>query len=325
MTRCLAILLPLLLFCSCASPDPGPDDDGRLRVAFISKSYTDPFWLDAIDGAQRAAEELGVELLLYAAKDETHVVEQVQIVENMIQLQVDGIVLAPVDSNALAPAVLKVNQAGIPITVIDTGISEGDIVTFAATDNVLCGAMAADRLADRLGARGKVGVIACPPSILPCREIMNGFVEGVRKYPGLEMVGSPLGVPFCDQSFNATTDLLTAHPDLDGLYVFGGPAVLCAAQAAGAFMTNRGGDLMVLGRGSIGKAGLGDLEAVKRGELDSMVAQFPAKMGYSGVDSVVKFRHGIESLPFTDTGVVLVTKDNVGEFIRQIESGEPLL
>ena len=325
MTRCLAILLPILLLCSCASPDPDPAADGRLRVAFISKSYTDPFWLDAIDGAQRAAEELGVELLLYAAKDETHVVEQVQIVENMIQLQVDGIVLAPVDSNALAPAVLKVNQAGIPITVIDTGISEGDIVTFAATDNVLCGTMAADRLADRLGARGKVGVIACPPSILPCREIMNGFVEGLGKYPGLEMVGSPLGVPFCDQSFNATTDLLTAHPDLDGLYVFGGPAVLCAAQAAGAFMTNRGGDLMVLGRGSIGKAGLGDLEAVKRGELDSMVAQFPAKMGYSGVDSVVKFRHGIESPPFTDTGVVLVTKDNASEFIRQIESGEPLL
>lgn len=319
------ILLPLLLLCSCAVPGPDPAADGRLRIAFISKSYTDPFWLDAIDGARRAAGDLGVELLLHAAKDETHVVEQVQIVENMIQLQVDGIVLAPVDSNALAPAVSKVNQAGIPITVIDTGISQGDIVTFAATDNVLCGTMAADRLADRLGARGKVGVIACPPSILPCREIMNGFVEGLGKYPGLEMVGSPLGVPFCDQSFNATTDLLTAHPDLDGLYVFGGPAVLCAAQAAGAFISNLGGDLMVLGRGSIGKAGLGALEAVKRGELDSMVAQFPAKMGYSGVDSVVKFRHGIESPPFTDTGVVLVTKENVDEFIRQIESGEPLL
>ena len=154
---------------------------------------------------------------------------------------------------------------------------------------------------------------------------MSGFVEGLRKYPDLEMVGSPLGVPFCDQSFNATTDLLTAHPDLAGLYVFGGPAVLCAAQAAGAFGKDLGGDLMLLGRGSIGKAGLGDLEAVKRGELDAMVAQFPAKMGYSGVNSVVQFRHGIESPPFTDTGVVLVTKENVDEFIRQIESGDPLL
>ena len=325
MTRCVATLLPLLLLWACAAPGPDPAHDGRLRIAFISKSYTDPFWLDAIDGARRAAEELGVELLLHAAKSETHVVEQVQIVENMIQLEVDGIVLAPCDSNALSPAVFKVNQAGIPITVIDTGIAEGDIVTFAATDNVLCGTVAADRLADRLSDRGKVGVIACPPSILPCREIMNGFVEGLRKYPDLEMVGSPLGVPFCDQSFNATTDLLTAHPDLAGLYIFGGPAVLCAAQAAGAFGKNLGEDLMVVGRGSIGKAGLGDLEAVKRGELDAMVAQFPAKMGYSGVDSLVKFRRGFESPPFTDTGVVLVTKENVDEFIRQVESGEPLL
>ena len=324
MTRCLAILVPLLL-CSCAAPGPDPAADGRLRIAFISKSYTDPFWLDAIDGAQRAAEESGVELLLHAAKDETHVVEQVQIVENMIQVGVDGIVLAPCDSNALAPAVLKANQAGIPVTVIDTRISEGDIVTFAATDNVLCGTMAADRLADRLGARGKVGIIACPPNILPCREILNGFVEGLGKYPGLELAGSPLGVPFCDQSFNATTDLLTAHPDLDGLYIFGGPAVLCAVQAAGAFGKKLGGDLVVLGRGSIGKAGLGELEAVKRGEIDAMIAQFPAKMGYSGVDSIVKHRRGVESQPFTDTGVVLVTKENVDEFIRQVESGEPLL
>jgi len=314
-----------LLLWACAAPGHDPSTGGMPKIAFISKSYTDPFWLDAIDGAQRAAADSGVELLLYAAKDETHVVEQVQIVENMIQMGVDGIVLAPVDSDALAPAVLKVNQAGIPITVIDTGISEGEIVTFAATDNVLCGTMAADRLADRLGARGKVGVIACPPSILPCREIMSGFMEGLGKYPGLKMVGSPLGVPFCDQSFNATTDLLTAHPDLDGLYVFGGPAIHCAAQAAGAFGKDLGEDLMVLGRGSIGKAGLGDLEAVKRGDLDAMVAQFPAKMGYSGVDSVVKFRGGIESPPFTDTGVVLVTGENVDEFIRQVESGEPLL
>ena len=317
----LATLLPLLLLSACAAPDSDPSNDGRLRIAFISKSYTDPFWLDAIDGAERAAEKLGVELLTHAAKDETHVVEQVQIVENMIQIGVDGIVLAPCDSNALAPAVLKANQAGIPVTVIDTGIREGDIVTFAATDNVLCGAMAADRLADRLSTGGKVGVIACPPSILPCREILSGFVEGLREYPALELVGSPLGVPFCDQSFNATTDLLTAHPDLAGLYIFGGPAVLCAAQAAGAF----GRDLTVVGRGSIGRAGLGELQAVKRGELDAIVAQFPARMGYSGIDSVVKFRRGIESPPFTDTGVVLVTKENVDEFIRQIESGESLL
>lgn len=326
MTRYLATLLPLLLLCwACAAPGSDPATDGRLRIAFISKSYTDPFWLDAIDGAERAAEESGVELLIHAANDETHVVEQVQIVENMIQVGVDGIVLAPCDSNALAPAVLKVNQAGIPITVIDTGISEGDIVTFAATDNVLCGTMAADRLADRLSARGKVGVIACPPNILPCREILSGFVEGLRKYPELELVGSPLGVPFCDQSFNATTDLLTAHPDLDGLYILGGPAVLCAAQAAGAFGKILGGDLTVVGRGSIGKAGMGELEAVKRGEIDAMVAQFPAKMGYSGVDSIIRYRRGFESPPFTNTGVVLVTKENVDEFIRQIESGEPLL
>ena len=65
-----------------------------------------------------------------------------------------------------------------------------------------------------------------------CRDLYTGFLERLKKYPEMDLVGAPLGVPFCDKTFDAVTDLLTAHHDLDGIYVFGGPSVLCAVKAA---------------------------------------------------------------------------------------------
>ena len=318
MTRCVAPVLFLLLLSGCLVTCQEKVSEGRLTVAFIPKSFTDPFWLDAIAGAERAAGELGVELLVSSTRDETQVVEQVQIVENMILRGVDGIVLAPSDSDALVAAVLKANKAKIPLATIDTAVSSGDTVTFAATDNILCAGMAVDRLAARLGGKGKIAVISCTMSVSTCRDLYTGFLERLKKYPEIDLVGAPLGVPFCDKTFDAVTDLLTVHPDLGGIYVFGGPSVRCAVKAAQAFGKSLGTDLLLVGRGSIGKAGARDLEAVKRGELDAVVVQFPAKMGFAGVESIVNFYQGVRSPEFTNTGVALVTRENVDEFLAQI-------
>ncbi len=319
MTGRFTAVLLLSLLSACLVTCGEQVSEGRLTVAFIPKSFSDPFWLDAIAGAERAAEELGVELLVSGTKDETQVVEQVQIVEDMIQLGLDGIVLAPSDSDALVSAVLKANEAKIPLATIDTAVSGGDTVTFAATDNVLCAGMAADHLAARLGREGEVAAISCTQSISTCRDLYNGFVERLKDYPEMELVSTPLGVPFCDKTFDAVTDLLTAHPDLDGIYVFGGPSVLCAVKAAQAFGRDLGTDLLIVGRSSSGPAGERDLEAIRDGELDAAVVQFPGKMGFVGVESIVNFHRGTVSPAFTNTGTALVTKENVDEYLARIE------
>lgn len=319
MTRSFASVLFLFLLSGCLVTCREQVSEGRLTVAFIPKSSSDPFWLDAITGAERAAEEMDVELLVSSTNYETQVVEQVQIVEDMIQLGLDGIVLAPSDSNALVAAVLKANEAKIPLAIIDTAVTGGDVVTFAATDNVLCAGMAVDRLAARMGGKGKIAAISCTQSISTCRDLYNGFVDRLKEYPGMELVGTPMGVPFCDKTFDAVTDLLTAIPDLDGIYVFGGPSVLCAVKAAQAFGRNLGTDLLIVGRSSIGQAGARDLKAIKEGDLDAAVVQFPGKMGFAGVESIVHFHQGTDYPEFTNTGTALVTRENVDEFLAQIE------
>ena len=119
----------------------------RLHVAFIVKSSTDPFWLDAIAGGRRAAEGLNIDIEVLTPIDESNIAEQVAMVEDVVQKGVDGIVLAPVDSDALVGAVERANEAGIPVAAIDTGVNGGKLVTFSAADNIRAAMMAADRLA----------------------------------------------------------------------------------------------------------------------------------------------------------------------------------
>ena len=317
--RALSAILLLLLSACAPLPEAGKGSKAPLTIALVTKSYTEPYWLDAIAGGKQAAEELGVELLVISPRNETSVVEQVEIVENMIQRGVDGLVLAPCDSDALIQAVKKANRANIPVTAIDTDVNGGTKVTFAATDNVLNAKMAVDRLASRLGGRGKVSVIACPQTISACRDLYQGFMEGLKMYPDLDLVGAPLGVPFCDQSFNATMDLLQAHQNLQGIYVFGGQAIMCTVEAAKAYGKKLGENFWIVARSSAGKSGAMELKAVRDGELDAAVVQFPFQMGFRGVKSIVDFYEGETYPHFTDTGVALVTKENVEEFIEAVE------
>ncbi len=319
MIRILSAFFCLLFLSFFLSACGTQGSEDQLKIAFIPKSFTDPFWLDAIVGAELAAEKWGVKLMVNSPSDDTKVVEQVQIVENMIQLGLDGIVLAPSDSDALLSAVLKANAAKIPLSIIDTDVNGGERITFAATDNNLCSSMAVDHLVARLGGKGKIAAISCTQSISTCRDLYNGFVERLKKYPGMELVSTPLGVPFCDKTFDAVTDLLTAHPDLRGIYVFGGPAVLCAVKSAQAFGRKLGTDLFLVGRSSNSRAGAKDLEAVKQGELDAVVVQFPEKMGFFSVESIVNFYKGTSSPAFTNTGTELVTAKNVEEFLAKID------
>ena len=85
MRALIAILLLLLSACAPLTPEEGKGSKAPLTITLVTKSDTEPYWLDAIAGGKQAAEELEVELLLVSPRNETSVVEQVKIIENMIQ------------------------------------------------------------------------------------------------------------------------------------------------------------------------------------------------------------------------------------------------
>ena len=301
----------IALGCGDRPSDGSGTSEGRLHVAFIVKSTTDPFWLHAIRGGRRAAESLKIDLEVLSPIDEANIAEQVAMVEDVVQKGVDGIVLAAVDSDALVDGVERANEAGIPVAAIDVGVDGGKLLTLSATDNIKAAIMAADRLAESLGGSGKVAALICKQTISSCRKMLAAFEQRLEDHPGLELVAAPVAVPYCEKAYNATTDLITAHPDLRGLFVFGGQANTCAPEAAMAVGKNLGKDLWIVAR----NAGEEELEAIRTGRLDATIAQFPENMGFAGVQSIADFHLGKPVPTFIHSGTELVTAENVGQYL----------
>ena len=127
--------------------------EGKKTIAVIPKSQAHIFWQTVHAGAIAAGLDLGVKILWKAPTTEIDYNEQVRIVEDFITQKVDGIVLAPTDRKALVPYIERAAKEGIPLTIFDSGADTSQYVSFVATDNYQGGVMAAERMAEILGAK----------------------------------------------------------------------------------------------------------------------------------------------------------------------------
>ncbi len=129
----------------------------KYRIAVIPKGTTHEYWKSVHAGAARAAKEAGnVEIFWKGPLLESDTEGQINVVQEFITKKVDGIVLAPLDSQALVAAVKDAKRQGIPTVIFDSGLrDENNVVSYVATDNYDGGAKAAKRMAEVLGEKRK--------------------------------------------------------------------------------------------------------------------------------------------------------------------------
>ncbi len=278
----------------------------KRQIAVIPKGTTHIFWQSIHRGAIDAGKEAGVEIFWNGPDREGDREKQIQIVEDFLTQKVAGIVLAPNDSKALVPAVEKIAARGVPCVIIDSGIETDKIVSFIATDNYQGGALAAKRMGQILGGKGKVIVVKYSPGSASTTERENGFIDTITKeFTGIQIVDTKYGMDTVETSLQATEDLLTKNAELDGLFACNESTSVGALRALQS--QGRAGKMKMIGF----DAGKLLLEGVKNGHIDSLVVQNPYKMGYEGVKAVVARIDGKDVPKKMDTGVVLVTKDNM--------------
>src|ERR1700733_10100068 len=159
----------------------GQSAGGTHGIAVIPKGSTHDFWKSIHAGANAAGKEFGYEIYWNAPELETDRERQIQIVEDFIVQKVDGLVLAPVDKDAMVPVVEKLASVKIPCAIIDSAISTDKYVSFVATDNYKGGVMAARRMGKILDGKGKVVVIKYAPGSASTTERENGFIETLGK------------------------------------------------------------------------------------------------------------------------------------------------
>lgn len=289
-----------------ASAAAGTGTSGKaLTIAVIPKGLTHVFWQSVKAGAEKAGQENGATIKWDGPQKESDTAGQIGVVENAITGKVDAIVLAPLDKAALVGVIGKAKAANIPVTIFDSAADTEDYVSFVATDNKKGGAMAAERLGKLVGGKGKVAMIPVQPNSASTGDRESGFEETMKaKFPGITVVRSNYGMSDRSLSLKVTEDVLTANPDIIGIFGSNEPSAVGALQA-------------LKNRNLIGKVKLVGFDHTKqlessldKGELDSLVLQNPYKMGYEAVKTIIDLKSGKTPEKRIDTGVVLMTKEN---------------
>src|SRR5437016_11671423 len=183
---------------------PAAGSNKKFTIAVIPKGTTHEFWKSIHAGAIKAAREstsqgTEVELNWKGPLREDDREQQIQVVEGFSSQGVNGIVLAPLDNRALVRPVEEAKRAGVPTVIIDSGLESDAIVSFFATDNRKGGRLAAERMGELLGGEGKVLMLRYQEGSASTQDREDGFVEGLKKYPGIELISG-------DQYAGATRD-----------------------------------------------------------------------------------------------------------------------
>lgn len=321
----MRFVLCVLVAAACSSKRATPASSA-LSIAVIPKGTSHEFWKSIHAGAIQAEQELA------AAGDTVHVIwkgplreddreMQVQVVEGFISQGVQGLVLAPLDRRALVRPVEEARKAGVPTVIIDSGLETDSIVSYVATDNYKGGTMAADRLGQVLGGKGNVLVLRLQEGSASTEERERGFLEQIKtKFPGITVVSSDqYAGPTRETAKRASENLLNR---------FG-------ADLQGVFTPNESSTIgMLLALQDIGKAGKVKfvgfdasqilVDAMRGHQLDGIAVQNPMRMGYLGVKTIVARLRGQPVEKHIDTGVTLVTPENLDQPEMQAVINPPI-
>ncbi|RKN05988.1 ABC transporter substrate-binding protein [Streptomyces radicis] len=281
---------------------------GPLELAVVPKAVGHEFWNTVRAGAECAAEQAGdVTVEWDGVTAETDVEGQVNLIQNFVTRQVDGIVYAATDSAALAPATDQAVGAGIPVAMIDSGTDpQPDDVPLYATDNHAAAVEAANLLAGELGeGEHDVALIEFQPGSQTNSERVEGFSEGLARHDNLNLVGQQPSHSDVNEARRVTEDILTANPDLAGIFAANEPSVLGAAQAVEA--AGRSGEIVIIGW----DAAPDEIAGLRDGQISALVVQNPFRMGYLGVENMVAHLRDGTPLTSADTGVTFLTRENI--------------
>ena len=274
-------------------------------VGVVPKGANHIFWQTVHAGAIKAAREFHFEVEWNAPTLEVDSSRQIEIVESMINRRVAGIVLAPVDRQALVGVVERAAREGIPVAIFDSAIDTSRIVSYVATDNTEGGRMAARRLGEVLGGKGKVGVIGFMPGSASTMEREDGFQSEIHAhFPAIEIVGMQFGMADRAKAMAETENILTAHPDLAGLFADNESSSSGAVQA---LKSRRAAGVKLVAFDASDQL-IADL---RDGAIDSLVVQNPFRMGYESTRAIGVKLAGQTPPAKIDSGATLVKREDL--------------
>ena len=283
----------------------------EVTIALVTKAMDSEFWVSVADGAKAgAAERPGVKLTIVAPDREINVDQQVSILEDQVRRGVKALVVSPAGSAQVMSALELASSRGIPVVLIDTDAPFAKKVSYIGTDNRRGGQLAAKCLVDRLAGKGEVALISGVPGNESQDARAQGFIDAVAQVPGMKLVAQQPANSERSLGLTVMENILTAHPDVKGVFATNDQMALGAMEALDA----RGlrGKIAIVGFDATKEA----VQATVDGKLAGSVAQNPRAMGQKGVEAALAALDGRPVDKRIDTGTELVTKENSEKYLR---------
>ena len=296
------------------APEETPEEpaagESKGVIALSLKTVTnDAFQAAQADAVQAAVEAAGYEFQLVTAGSETEVSTQVTQIEDLVTKGVDGIVIDPMDANAVLPAMQKAKDAGIPVVLTDSAVAEGNedlYITYIGTDNYAASKEGAEYLTEALENKGNVILVRGANGNSVGEARANGYKDGLGD--GITLVGEQPGDWSNDVAKQVVENMLQANPDVAGIMTCSDvmlDGILEACSDAGLenvlIMSFDGSD--------------DGLAYIKEGKVLGSMAQFPDVMGSKAVEILTGVIEGtldpstVES--YIDSGTICYNADNI--------------
>ncbi|QGG98560.1 substrate-binding domain-containing protein [Streptococcus dysgalactiae] len=274
-----------------------------LKLGVSISTTNNPYFVAMKNGLDKYADKKEVSLKVADAQDDA--ARQADDVQNFISQNVDAILINPVDSDAIVPAIKAANNASIPVILIDRGSNGGDVLTTVASDNVEAGKMAADYIVKELGEKAKAFELSGVPGASATVDRGNGFNKVAKEK--LEVLSSQSANFDRAKALNTAQNMIQGNKDVQVIFAQNDEMALGAAQA----VKSAGLQNVLI----IGIDGQPDAhQAIEKGDITATIAQQPAKMGEIAIQAAIDHYNGKKVDKETVSPIYLVTKENVDKY-----------
>src|SRR3954451_937562 len=276
------------------------------KMTLIAGVKGDQFYITMNCGAQAEAKKLGVSLN-FQGPDQFAPDQQTPIVNAVAAKKPDAVLVAPTDTKAMFAPIKQLSDNGSKVVLVDTTLEQPDLaVSQIASDNEGGGKLAADTLGKLIGGKGKVFVVNVKPGISTTDARGKGFEAGA-KAAGLQYVGQQYDDDDPAKAAAIVKSILARNPDLKGIFATN----LFSAEGAATGLREAGKQNQVKIVGF--DAGPKQVEDLKSGIVQALIAQRPADIGAQGVQQAYAALTGKATKKEIGTGFVSLTKDNLAE------------
>ena len=280
----------------------------KYDIAIVVKNFASAFWAQHVEGAEKAAADLDINLTTHAPEKPENIEEQIAILEDLITAGVDCIALAPTNTEAIAAGIVKLNEAGIPVVYDNTMGSGGDYLAYVGIDNYEVGKQLGHYVAELMGEKGNLLLLEGVPGQSTSDLRSNGAEDALKEYPDISVSRVPAEWDATKAADIATNELTKLGGDLNAVIAAGAGMSEAAAEAIEAY----GLDLadVIIGSFDVTPA---VVEAIEKGSVDFTINQQPKMQAYMSIEACVDYLNGEDVLENIASPVAFVTLENLDE------------